>query len=218
MFPVVGAVIGSITAMALILCNVAALPDLFCGLAALAVSALLTGAFHEDGLADVADGFGGGQSREERLEIMRDSRIGTYGVLGLGLMLATKVAALATLPVLVLPFVLIAGHAASRASVLWVMASSEYVREQGAATGVAGGLDQRAMVTGLGTAALTMLPVLCVLPVLSVILGLAGLTAGHFAMRHRYEARLGGYTGDCLGAVQQCSEVGFYLGLLVMVA
>ncbi len=216
-YPAVGVVIGLICGV--IYWGAAVLfPPVVAVLISTAAGLIVTGALHEDGFADACDGLGGVRPRERVLEIMRDSRIGTYGVLGLGLMLATKVAALATLPVLVLPFVLIAGHAASRASVLWVMASSEYVREQGAATGVAGGLDQRAMVTGLGTAALTMLPVLCVLPVLSVILGLAGLTAGHFAMRHRYEARLGGYTGDCLGAVQQCSEVGFYLGLLVMVA
>ena len=74
------------------------------------------------------------------------------------------------------------------------------------------------MVTGFATAAVTLLPLLFVLPFLSLFLGLAGLAAGHFAMRHRFETRLGGYTGDCLGAVQQCSEVGFYLGLLVLVA
>jgi adenosylcobinamide-GDP ribazoletransferase len=67
MFPVVGALVGAISAIALIIANLAALPDMFCAIFALAVSAVITGAFHEDGLADVADGFGGGHSREQRL-------------------------------------------------------------------------------------------------------------------------------------------------------
>ena len=214
-YPAVGVVIGLICGV--IFWGAALLfPPVVAVLAATAAGLIVTGALHEDGFADACDGLGGFRPKERVLEIMRDSRIGTYGVLGLGLMLAAKVAALAAMPVLAVPFVLIAGHAISRASVLWVMASSDYVRDAGAASGVAGGLDQRAMVIGLGTAALALLPLLCVLPVLALIAGLAGLAAGHFAMRHRYEARLGGYTGDCLGAVQQCSEIGFYLGLLAL--
>lgn len=183
-----------------------------------AAGLLVTGALHEDGFADACDGLGGVRPKERVLEIMRDSRIGTYGVLGLGVMLAGKVAALAGMPVHAVPFVLIAGHATSRASMLWVMVSSDYVRDQGAASGVAAGLDQRAVVTGLVTALASVLPLLFVLPFLSLLLGLAGLCAGHYAMRRRFEARLGGYTGDCLGAVQQCSEIGLYLGVLVLAA
>ena len=100
---------------------------------------------------------------------------------------------------------------------LWVMASSDYMRDQGAGSAVAGGVDQRTMVTALVTTMLALLPVLFVLPFTALVVGLAGLAAGHFAMRHCFEARLGGYTGDCLGAVQQCSEIGFYLGVLALV-
>ena len=182
-----------------------------------AAGLIVTGALHEDGFADACDGLGGVWPRDRVLEIMRDSRIGTYGMLGLGLMLAVKAAALAAMPVLAVPFVLIAGHALSRVSMLWVMASSDYVRQAGAASGVAGGLGQRDVVIGFVSAAVALVPLLFVLPFLALPLGLAGLAAGHVAMRRRYEARLGGYTGDCLGAVQQCSEVGFYLGVLVVV-
>ncbi len=132
--------------------------------------------------------------------------------------MAVKVAALAALPGVAVPFVLIAGHATSRASMLWVMASSEYARPEGAASGVAAGLDQRAVVTGFATAGLAVVPLVFVLPLMSVLLGVLGLGLGHYAMRRRFEARLGGYTGDCLGAVQQCSEIGLYLGLLSVVA
>ena len=183
----------------------------------LAAGLIVTGGLHEDGFADACDGLGGTRPRERVLEIMRDSRIGTYGVLGLGMMLAAKVAALAALPMVAVPFVLIAGHTASRASVLWVMASSDYVREAGAAQAVAGQLDQRAMATGLVTTLAALLPLVFVLPVGAVLLGLLVLAAGHYAMRHRYERRLDGYTGDCLGAVQQCSELGFLLGVLAAV-
>ena len=215
-YPAAGVVIGLIVGV--IFWGAAlVVPPVVAVLLATAAGLIVTGALHEDGFADACDGLGGVRPRDRVLEIMRDSRIGTYGVLGLGLMLATKVATLAALPVLAVPFVLIAGHALSRASVLWVMASSDYVREAGAASGVAGGLDQRSMITGFATAALALVPLVCVLPFLALVLGLAGLAAGHYAMRHRYEARLGGYTGDCLGAVQQCSEIGFYLGLLVLV-
>ena len=68
------------------------------------------------------------------------------------------------------------------------------------------------------TAGLALLPLLFVLPFMAVVLGVMGLAGGHYAMRQRFEARLGGYTGDCLGAVQQCSEIGFYLGLLIWAA
>ena len=188
-------------------------------LAAIAASTaaiMLTGALHEDGLADVCDGLGGHATRDRALEIMRDSRIGTYGTLGLGLMLAARVSALAALPTVVVPLALIAGHAASRASMLWVMASADYARDTGAASGVAGGVDSRALKVGLLTTAVAALPLLFVVPVPGIGMGFAGLVAGHYAIRHHFERRLGGYTGDCLGAVQQCSELGFYLGVLAM--
>ncbi len=212
-YALVGVVVGAVAG--LLFWGASALfPPVVAVLVAVAGQLMLTGALHEDGFADACDGLGGVRSREKVLEIMRDSRIGTYGVLGLGLMLAGRVAVLADLPPLAVPFVLIAGHAASRASMLWVMASSAYVRDQGAATGVAERLDQRAVVTNFVTAGLAMLPLLLVLPGMAILLGLAGLIAGHVAMRQRFETRLGGYTGDCLGAVQQCSEIGFYLGAL----
>lgn len=215
-YPGVGVVVGLITGViywgaALVF------PPVVAVLAAVAAGVIVTGGLHEDGFADACDGLGGMRPRERVLEIMRDSRIGTYGVLGLGLMLATKVAALVALPVVAVPFALIGAHAASRVSMLWVMASSDYVRDTGAASAVLGGLDQRALMTGLATAGLTLLPLLFVLPFWSVALGVLGLGVGHYAMRRRFERRLGGYTGDCLGAVQQCSELGFLLGVLAAV-
>ena len=97
MFPVVGALVGALSGVALVLSNLAGLSDLFSAVLALAVGAVLTGALHEDGLADVADGFGAGQTREDRLEIMRDSRIGTYGTLTLIVITLARAALLTSL-------------------------------------------------------------------------------------------------------------------------
>src|ERR1700760_415860 len=82
-FPLVGLVIGAIGGIAYAIASALALPALAAALIAIAATALITGALHEDGLADTADGFGGGATREMKLEIMRDSRIGTFGVLAL---------------------------------------------------------------------------------------------------------------------------------------
>ena len=176
----------------------------------LAVSAgmIMTGALHEDGFADACDGLGGVRPKERVLEIMRDSRIGTYGVLGLLMMVGSKVAALYALPGDAVAFVLIAGHAGSRASMLWVMASSDYVRDQGAGNGVAGGIDRHALAVAMVTTGVALLPLVFVVPLAAIITWAAGLVAGHIVMRRWYEPRLGGYTGDCLGAIQQCSEIG----------
>ena len=178
---------------------------------------LVTGALHEDGLADLCDGLGGGSTRERALEIMRDSGLGTYGVLALVLALGGKIAALAALPVWALPMVLVAGHAASRASMLAVMASAEYVRAEGAGSAMAGGISSASARMAALTTAAALLPMLLFLPHLALIGGVLGLIFAHAAIRQRFVARLGGYTGDCLGAVQQVSEIGFYLGVLALV-
>ena len=120
MFPVVGALIGlSIGCLCLAL-RAAGLPDLAAAALALGAGALLTGALHEDGLADVADGFGGGRDTASKLEIMRDSRLGTYGALILLVGFAAKVSALSAIPDSQIVYGLIAAHALAAASCrLW---------------------------------------------------------------------------------------------------
>ena len=178
---------------------------------------LATGAMHEDGFADTCDGLGGGATRERALEIMRDSRLGTYGVAGLGLMLATKVLALSALPPETVPWLLIAAHSASRSSAVLAMATSDYVRGEGIAEPLAGSISRGSVALALATGA----AVVCVLFVVAapavVLAGLAGLAVGHLVMRAAYERKLGGYTGDCLGGVQQTGEVGMYLAVLAAI-
>lgn len=214
-YPAVGVLIGALVAViwwgaALVF------PPVVAAVVCTAASVLITGAFHEDGFADACDGLGGGLTRARVLEIMRDSRLGTYGTLGLGLMVGGKIAVLASLPLPVVPMVLVAGHAASRASAVWVIASSSYLRDHGTGKPVANGIDAGGMAVIGWTLLAVLAGLFLVVPFGAVLVGALGLVAGHYAMRRRFEARLGGYTGDCLGAVQQCSEIGFLLGVLAV--
>ncbi|UPY37007.1 adenosylcobinamide-GDP ribazoletransferase [Sediminicoccus sp. KRV36] len=212
-YPLIGALIGGVAAGVYAL---AALvwPPAVAVLLCIAAGIALTGAFHEDGLADMFDGVGGGLTRERALEIMKDSRIGTYGTVALLLALALKAAALAAMPAMTVVLALIGAHALSRFSAVLVIASSRYVRDHGTAKPVADGVS-RASLRIAGATALALLPALgWGLGVPALLLGLAGLCLGHLVMRRVFERKLGGYTGDCLGAVQQASELGFYLGLL----
>ena len=211
--PAVGALIGAITGV-VYLAGAQVWPPLVAVLVSVAAGLLLTGCFHEDGFADACDGLGGGATRERVLEIMRDSRLGTYGVAGLTMMLAGKVAVLAALPVWAVPFALVAGHAVSRASSVQVLATSDYVRDHGTGKPVSEGIGGADLRFALLTAALACVPLMMAVGITAVLAGAAGLVAGRWLIRSRFERRLGGYTGDCLGAVQQGSEVGFCLGLL----
>jgi adenosylcobinamide-GDP ribazoletransferase len=209
MFPVVGLLVGAIVAGALILAHLARLPDLFCALFALAVSAMLTGAFHEDGLADVADGFGGGATREARLEIMKDSRIGTYGTLILIITVLARAALLTAflkLPALSV-LVLVAGAAAfSRALMVDLLWATRPARPGGLS--VMAGQPSRnttllalaigGLAAGIGGTLILSLEA----SVLALIAGgLALAVVRALAMR-----KIGGQTGDVCGAGQVLSE------------
>lgn len=212
-YPLVGALVGAASAIAFVLVNLA-LPSAIAIIIAIAVGVLITGAFHEDGLADTFDGLGGGLSREQALQIMKDSRLGTYGTLALIIALGLKAATLIAMPTAVIPMAFVVAHGLSRLSSVWVIATSRYVREDGKAKPVADAASRTSLLIALATGA-ALIALWCVwLPPIALIWGGAGLLAGHFAMRFMFERKLGGYTGDTLGAVQQASEIGFYLGLL----
>ncbi|MBP7241114.1 adenosylcobinamide-GDP ribazoletransferase [Amaricoccus sp.] len=210
--PAVGALVGAL-AGAVFWAAGLVWPPAVAALLAVAAGLLATGAFHEDGLADACDGLGGGTARERALEIMRDSRIGTYGAAALTLILAGRILVLASLPVALAPLALVAGHAASRASSVLVLATSRYVRDHGTGKPVSSGVGPRSLAVALACGLAAVLPLALAAP-LAAVAGLGGLALGHVLMRSRFERRLGGYTGDCLGAVQQTSEIGFYLGAL----
>jgi len=183
-------------------------------------TALMTGAFHEDGLADVADGLGGNASRERALDIMKDSRIGAYGALALVLVIAAKISLLAVLggggtgPVLA---ALTGGHVFSRFLPLLLVRSMAHVGDT--ARSKSKPLADRISRDTLAIAALWCLPVLAVLLACQgfafVALGIVFAVAALWHLRRIFLRRLGGFTGDCLGAAQQVCEIAFYAGAAV---
>jgi adenosylcobinamide-GDP ribazoletransferase len=182
----------------------------------MAATLLATGAFHEDGFADAVDGFGGGWEKSRVLAIMKDSRIGSFGAIGIGLMLLAKFTALQEIDAANAPpylvSVLIAGHALSRFLSTTLIHFLDYVRDDDSSR--AKPLARRLTTPELALAAAFGLAP-CLLLVderLVVALALAAFTTW-LAARY-FVRRIGGYTGDCLGAVQQMSELAFYLGLL----
>jgi len=211
-YTLVGMIIGVLCAITFLISSVMFSTTLAVALMML-FNVLLTGAFHEDGLADTFDGVGGGLTRDKALSIMKDSRLGTYGTLALVMILLLKFVALSDLNTEAVVIGLIAGHGLSRLSSVIVMVSSHYVRDHGTGKPVANGVDQSSLVIALMTGLACLLLTLFFLSFTMMVCSLAGLAIGHVLMRRVYSKRLGGYTGDTLGAVQQVSEVGFYLGL-----
>jgi adenosylcobinamide-GDP ribazoletransferase len=175
----------------------------------------LTGAFHEDGLSDTADGLGGGWDKAKILVIMKDSRVGSYGVIAIVLALLGKFVLLASLPVGQVVAALIAGHAVSRFCAISLMAAMDYVRDDEAS-------KARPVTTRLGAGALIFALIFAALPMLLLApeQGLPAVVLAALAtlwLAAKCRRWLGGYTGDCLGAVQQVAEIAFYLGLAVRI-
>lgn len=178
---------------------------------------LVTGGFHEDGLADVADGLGGSHQRERALEIMKDSRIGAFGAMALVLALLAKVSLLALLGAHSLTAALCAlvgGHVLSRFWPLCLVRALAHVGDT--ATSKSKPLADQISGGALGAAGLwCFMPLALVWQAQSAIFLIAAVLCSALGAAHmarRFARRLQGFTGDCLGAVQQVSEVGFYLG------
>jgi adenosylcobinamide-GDP ribazoletransferase len=213
-FPLVGILVGSACALVLLAAGQVwsgPLPALL----AVAAGVLITGGFHEDGLADTADGLGGGQTSERCLEIMKDSRVGTYGVLALGLVLAIKVAALAELPLATAALALVAAHGAGRTAAVAVMVLERHVSDRDDA-------KYKPAPDGVRPLELLVAAVLGLWPL--ALLGWAGLAGAlvgaALAVVLALTARrlIGGYTGDVLGGVEQACELGVLLGISAMLA
>jgi adenosylcobinamide-GDP ribazoletransferase len=192
----------------------------------MAVSMLLTGAFHEDGFADACDGLGGGSSRERVLAIMKDSRIGAFGAIGLFLMLGLKWTTLAALPSALFVASVVASHMLSRWYAIGLIAFLPYVREDAdaKAKSFAGTLSVGSWILSGALGGLGLVPLTWAYARSGAPLDWAALAAGAgaaaaiaLATSLYLRRRIGGYTGDCLGAVQQLAELGFLLGALAVV-
>ena len=204
--PMVGWLVGTLTGLSFYLASLcwdqttAIIVSIICGV-------LLTGAFHEDGFADVCDGFGGGYGKERILEIMKDSQIGTYGGLGLVLLVALKISTLGAMPTSAIPLALFAGHSLSRFSPLILMHRYEYTRVGNSKSEAAvykPTAKELLFPVSIALIPLFLLPLntLLAIPIMLLII----LSLGRYFYQH-----IGGYTGDCLGASQQVAEVVFYL-------
>jgi len=201
-FSLVGAFIGAAIGLVCLLLRAIGVPDLAAAALALGGGALLTGALHEDGLADVADGFGGGRDTAAKLEIMRDSRLGTYGALALLVSFAAKLAAVAAIPDGAVVQSLIVAHALSRGVLPWLSISMPYARKDGLAAN-AGRPDGVMAVIAAGIAlAIALLS----LRVSDALLAAIAAGAGACVIALLAKRQIGGQTGDVLGAAEQVAE------------
>lgn len=218
-FPLVGALVGAINVGVWWLCGRWFPLAIAVGLM-LAASLLVTGAFHEDGFADTCDGFGGGTTPERIVAIMKDSRVGAYGAIGVVTLLGLKWATLVAIPASSFPLLVVGAHMMSRWCSIGLIWRLNYVGSDGDAksrllANSLSGFDW-ALSGVLGAAAL--LPVALannVVPDSITIRYFAAATLAALitaaAAAAYFRKRIGGYTGDCLGAVQQLSELSFLL-------
>ncbi len=222
-FPLVGVLVGAI-GVGVWWLLIHWLPDGVCVGLMLAASLLVTGAFHEDGFADACDGLGGGTTTDRVLSIMKDSRIGAYGAIGIVIMLGLKWTTLAALPPAVFPLCVIGAHMMSRwcaIGLIWrlpYLRGGEDAKSKPFAAHLSGGEWLLSGVIGLiGLAPIALecaqrsggidarFPAAAAAAVAAA--AVTALIATAYLRR-----RIGGYTGDCLGAVQQLAELAFLLG------
>jgi adenosylcobinamide-GDP ribazoletransferase len=201
--PAAGALVGALGALAYWIAIRLGLPPLVAAAVALATGLVATGCLHEDGLADTADGFGG-SGRERRLEIMRDSRLGTYGASALLMSLLLRWSALASIAdVRSVALALVAAHAAARAPLPGFMALVPPARSDGLAASAGPPPHEAVAAAGLvGALALG----LCLGPVAAVA-ALVLLAASAVLMARLSVKAIGGHTGDVLGALEQINEI-----------
>lgn len=214
-FSLVGIVVGSIAALAYFAFSYIFPTDISIVISMIS-SVWITGAFHEDGFADVCDGFGGGWTKEKILTIMKDSRLGTFGVSGLVFILAIKFLALYHLQNLSvnLILVIISGHSFSRFIATILLYTHDYVRD----------IDSskiKPTTKQMSSKSLLISGIFGIVPLFffqkpMVFLVLLPLLLTYLYMGHFFKKWIGGQTGDCAGALQQVAEIVFYLSLLAL--
>lgn len=212
--PLIGIIVGAIGALVYIVSSFI-LPRTIALLLSMIAAIYITGAFHEDGLSDMCDGFGGGWSKEDILRIMKDSRIGTFGVIGLLSVLALKFAALYQIPSMQIPLVLISGNAFSRFVATTLLYTHKYVRED------ADSKAKLAATVQMSKKSLIIGGVFGIAPLFLffnyyIFLLLIPVFLTRWYLGRLFMNKIGGQTGDCIGAAQQICEVVFYLSFLVL--
>jgi adenosylcobinamide-GDP ribazoletransferase len=224
-FPLVGVLVGGINAGIWWLFGHWLPAAVTVGLS-LAASLLVTGAFHEDGFADACDGFGGGTTQDRVLAIMKDSRIGAYGAIGICVMLGLKWATCVAIPPAVFPLMVVGAHMVSRWCACGLIASLRYVRidDDAKVRPFAQRLSGRDWILSGALGALATVPFAAIVDLsphgrVFFALGAAVAASAVVAVMAAvyFRKRIGGYTGDCLGAVQQITELAFLVAALAVV-
>jgi adenosylcobinamide-GDP ribazoletransferase len=214
-FPAIGWIVGTVVAGVALVAGLA-LPAPVAAVLGLAAGVLLTGAFHEDGFADVCDGFGGGTDPRRTLDIMKDSRVGAYAAIGLVLLFGLKITVLAALLDLgawQAGAAIVFAHVLSRWCVVTVIFRDHYARED--LTSKVKPIGRKITSWGMAAASAWLLPfagLACWQPWWLLAIPLAFLT--RLALAHWFRKRLGGYTGDCLGMAQQVIETVVLIAVL----
>jgi adenosylcobinamide-GDP ribazoletransferase len=211
-FPLVGGLVGVLSALVLIGAHILWPSRLLPALLAVSVGMVVTGALHEDGLADTADALGGGRTAEQRLEIMKDPRIGTYGALALGMAVALKAGSLSAMPDRLAASGLICAHIGGRTAAVWAMSLMRYAGDHRASKVTAPGRALRSWERGVSLV-LALVPSLLLIGPVSGTLALAAGTLACLACGLAAERKIGGHTGDVLGAIEQVYEIVFLLVL-----
>jgi len=209
-FPLVGIIVGGISGGVFYGTSLLHLPALLCAFLAIGAQVLLTGALHEDAIGDVADGFGGGADKDKKLEIMRDSRVGTYAVVTLILVIGMKASALAAFNDPRIAFgVILSAAVFSRGMLTWGMFLMRPARDNG--LGASAG--KPSLVTALWALFLSLLvPILTLGPFLGSI-GILAAICGALSVAVIAVRQIGGQTGDVLGSLQLAAEVSFLIAL-----
>lgn len=178
-------------------------------------SILLTGAFHEDGFADVCDAFGGGWSKNKILEIMKDSRLGSFGAMGIFLMLLGKYVFLTEIPAKFIPLSIITAHSLSRLAAVNFIYTHDYVRDNNESK--AKPVSKKISLPEFCVAAVFGLLPLILWQNYWIMTTVAAVFIVKIIFACYFNRWIGGYTGDCLGAMQQLTEVTVYLTIIFIV-
>lgn len=215
-FPLFGIFIGAVSGLVFLVADTLLEHTGLAILLSMTASIIMTGAMHEDGLADFFDAFGGGWwSKERILEIMKDSRLGTFGAAALLLALLLKYQGLAAIDARELPVVLIAAHALSRFAAGAFIYTHEYVRENDASYFKPMIKERMARRDFVLMAVFGTVPMLLLGSAWYLLL-IPAVWIMRLAFGHWFLGKIGGFTGDCLGATQQITELCFYIGYIAI--
>ncbi len=227
-YTLVGMLVGLLVSVAYLL-TTAVLDNTVAIIISMGVGILITGAFHEDGFADCCDAFGGGYTKDKVLEIMKDSRLGTYGVVGLCMMLLLKFTLLAQLSTIIVthtysivtipykayfPLIIILAHSTSRLMPLLVLQYSTYVYQHNASKSKPMASNKPGWRSICIATIIALLP--CILLPYTILICLLPMCMVTYWYTQYSTQRIGGYTGDCLGAIQQVTELVCYAFIIII--